>query len=63
MTPSPLQEQDGAWSMRRLLALLTLGNAIGRAEAGEPGATEGICRCSETPSRRELSRAADLFSG
>jgi len=25
---TPLQEQDGAWSMRRLLAFLCIGNAI-----------------------------------
>lgn len=28
MKPSPLQEQDGAWSMRRLLALASFINAI-----------------------------------
>lgn len=28
MKPSPLQEQDGAWSMRRLLALASFTNAI-----------------------------------
>ena len=28
MKPSPLQEADGAWSMRRLLALACVGNAV-----------------------------------
>lgn len=28
MKPSPLQEQDGAWSMRRLLALICVANAV-----------------------------------
>ena len=28
MKPSPLQEADGAWSMRRLLALACVANAV-----------------------------------
>ena len=28
MKPSPIQEQDGAWSMRRILALACMANAI-----------------------------------